>query len=525
MTRRAVTALALAVMFALLLWRLSVFFDFGALALSFPFSLDYGEGIVWQQALLLFTPEAYGRIDGFPAIVFQYPPVYHAVTRAVAALAGTDMLYTGRAVSMAATLLTAVIIGLVVARAAPTGATRAERVIAGSAGALALFCLMPVYYWAPLMRVDMLAIALSFAGFWFGLKAFERSVWIVPAALCFVAAVYTKQTSIAAPLGLFGLMLWLRPKLALAGFAICLVTGLAALLALAAATDNGFLRHVFLYNINRVNWKRLNVIVWAVTVHAGFVGIALLIAWRRVAEAAGSVAGLKGAQRRAAILANRGLTTYCAILAYALATLPTLLLLIKVGSDVNYVMEWLFTVVLLVGTALYDAAHVATNPQRGNGATAWRTLAAIVLPLVVAAQALSSTVSRSHIDSRQWLVALGRLAARVRAAQKPVVSDDMAMLLRLGKRVVWEPAIFSELASVGIWDEKPFVARIGRHEFSMFITLGQRGMPIFDQRYRPAIAQAIEQAYPIKQQFGGYTLHLPDTTRHQPAGTRAAPPR
>ncbi len=178
MTLRAGARAAVLLMFALLGARLVSFLLKGARALSFPFDLDYGEGIVWQQAQLMFTPEAYGPIDGFPAIVFHYTPVYHLVTRATSALTGADMLYVGRAVSIASTLVTALVIGLIVARAAPARSPRLARLLSGACGGLVIFSLWPVIYWAQLMRVDMLAILLSLAGFWLGLKAFERPSWV-----------------------------------------------------------------------------------------------------------------------------------------------------------------------------------------------------------------------------------------------------------------------------------------------------------------------------------------------------------
>ena len=62
---------------------------------------------------------------------------------------------------------------------------------------------MPVVTWAPFMRVDMLAVALSLFGLVAAFKALERPRLIYLAALLFVAAVYTKQTSIAAPAATF----------------------------------------------------------------------------------------------------------------------------------------------------------------------------------------------------------------------------------------------------------------------------------------------------------------------------------
>jgi hypothetical protein len=101
------------------------------------------------------------------------------------------------------------------------------------------------------------------------------------------------------------------------------------------------------------------------------------------------------------------------------------------------------------------------------------------------------------------------LSERIQKSRKPVISDEMVMILRGGQRVVWESAIFAQLEKVGLWDQLPFEARIRRKEFAMFITEGVRGDALFDGRYSPAIADAIDAAYPVKQKIAGYTLHLP----------------
>src|SRR5947208_1689779 len=81
-------------------------------AIGFPYQLDYAEGIVWQQMRLVLAGQGYAPIDGFPAIVFHYPPGFHVATGLLAALTGIDQLAAGRALSFASTLLVA---GLVAA--------------------------------------------------------------------------------------------------------------------------------------------------------------------------------------------------------------------------------------------------------------------------------------------------------------------------------------------------------------------------------------------------------------------------
>ena len=97
--------------------------------------------------------------------------------------------------------------------------------------------------------------------------------------------------------------------------------------------------------------------------------------------------------------------------------------------------------------------------------------------------------------------ALQALVERVRATSAPVLSDDMVLLIKAGKPVPWEPAIFTELTAVGRWDQNPFVATIKSRQFAFVITSGQPGEKLFDSRHTPEVADAIETAYPRLEQY------------------------
>jgi hypothetical protein len=77
---------------------------------------------------------------------------------------------------------------------------------------------------------------------------------------------------------------------------------------------------------------------------------------------------------------------------------------------------------------------------------------------------------------------------------------------------VWEPAIFAELASTGDWDDRPLVERIPKGECALYITWGERGFHRFDERYNPAVAAAMESAYPVKEKIAGLTIHRPPSS-------------
>lgn len=506
---RTATIIALMAMFVVLGVRLWAFLVQGHTALGFADELDYGEGIVWQQALDLFTAEAFGPIDRFPAIVYHYTPFYHAVTAALSWVSGINMLAVGRAVSLAATVAIALFAGAIADKALPGDHRARARAIVVAGAALSVFCYWPVLLWAPLMRVDMLAVALSMGGLFLGIKALGRPGLIHAAAIAFVAAVYTKQTSITAPAALFLMLLWLRPKLAWRGIATAVAAGLAALAVMTWLTGGGFIRHVFLYNINRFEPARLHWMVDVLAVHALFFGVALRMMWSRLH---GLRTRLKsGGDWRATLNANPADMIFLIAGLYFLLAWLMAMTVIKSGSNVNYFIEWLCALSVLIGIGLSDAADVAAGDQartRGRPADLW--LGAVVIPAALCLQAiLMKPPSYQAVWSQHRAAELALLARDVRAATKPVISDDMVLLIRSGKSVVWEPAIFAELARTGIWDEKPMADRIRRGEFAFFVTVGERGDRLFDSRYNPAIADAMDAAYPARTIQAGFTIHRP----------------
>ncbi|MEA3039862.1 MAG: hypothetical protein QOE79_2375, partial [Sphingomonadales bacterium] len=376
---------------------------------------------------------------------------------------------------------------------------RAAR-LCGAFAALVALAFWPVGYWAPLMRVDMLAFALGLAGIRFGLASLRRAAFIYAAALCFVAAIFTKQTAIAAPAATFLVLLVVRPRTAWAGIGACVFLGTAVLAALALATDGGFLRHIFLYNINRADYSRLAWIARQGLLHLFFFSAALFAIFRGLAERLPAYRGLGWRAARDTLRERDGDAAFLLLLAFLAGTSLMLALVAKSGSNLNYFIEWMLAASVFAGLAVRDAASAARP-----------SLVAALVPAALGAQVLllpgSPPWAVSMAPARQ--PGLRQLEAAVRASPKPVISDDMVLLMRAGKRVMWEPAIFAELASEHAWDERPFIARIRAHEFGFFVTVGSRGSRLFDSRYTPAVAAAIDAAYPGRRLVAGYTVHLP----------------
>lgn len=222
-------------------------------AVRYSFEIDYGEGIVWQQAELFGTDRMYAPVTGFPFIVFHYPPLYYALVAVVRPLFD-DALAAGRAVSVAASIALAALISCTVWRASSPSTSRARLVLAGIAG-LAVLCSGNVWTWGLLMRVDMVAVALSFLGLLIAHRSGGRFGPTVLALLVCTAAVFTKQTQVSAGIAVFAVALMQRPRSALVAAGCVGSAGLALVTVLQLRTAGGFLHHIVSYNVNPMSWS------------------------------------------------------------------------------------------------------------------------------------------------------------------------------------------------------------------------------------------------------------------------------
>ena len=166
-------------------------------AVRYPFGLDYGEGIVWQQVLLIPGPRMYGAITDAVHRIPLSSRLSPCGTCGDAA--GLDPLMAGRGLSVACTLAAAGLCAWLVRCGISEHVNGMARVGGCTIGALLPLSLGPVEYWSVLMRVDMLAICLSFLGVAMVVKSVQRPAWLAIAMPIFVLAVYTKQTTVAAP--------------------------------------------------------------------------------------------------------------------------------------------------------------------------------------------------------------------------------------------------------------------------------------------------------------------------------------
>ena len=199
---------------------------------------------------------------------------------------------------------------------------------------------------------------------------------------------------------------------------------------------------------------------------------------------------------------------YAMLGCYFLLTTIMLLLVLKSGSSLNYFIEWFAVLAIFIGFAMRIAVERGFGAGR-TGATK-AGFAGELAVVALCAQAIYLAPNPYPVEYFQLRApGIAKLTEMVRQAKGPVISDDMVVVVRAGRPVLWEPAIFNELAATGVWDEKPFIQMIDQHRFAMFIVYQGRGPHLFSLRFSPAVGAAIDRAYLPRQKLAGLTVYTP----------------
>lgn len=497
----------LAALLALVVVTAGGVFSNGLFFIAQPYQLNYGEGLAaWQAAHVTDLARSYPPIDHYPFVVFQYPPLYHLATRAVGAMTG-DLLMAGRSVSVLSAALLCILAGWITFQTLPHRADWRMRLLAAAfAGALptALYN----FNWIWLARVDTLAVLLSFSGVaLFAARPASPTLQIL-AAVLMTAGLFTRQTALAAPLACLLVALVIDRNIALRLLLTMGLLGGLVLSWLAWRTHGQVLLHLFRYNQTVFSIPRA---VFGLLMNTRHVAGLLVLAGGAIL---GVLRGSWALARRgrwdllAANLRANGYRRRIFLLAvYSLLAALSALTFGKEGSDINYFLEWNLSLVPLAGILLFRAAPPAGSRARLR--PVW--LVALAVPLLL----LDTGLDRARdgwlriLDGplgadREQMDVYRKMLATMGDVSGPVFSEDMNLLYKTGKDIPAEPAMIQFLAKAGMWDERPFVRMIQEHRFGLVVTDSLSG-----ERYSPAVARAIQQAYEQTAKIGDYLIYRP----------------
>lgn len=495
-TRRPVVTLLAAVLglvvaaqvalFALHAWRFT----------TFPFQLDYGEGPILQIALRFAQGESlYPPLNqGYPYVIASYVPLYYVVCGLAAKLTGPSFL-GGRLISVLSALALALCCGLVV-----WDHTK-RRFPAFLAGGMVL-ALPIIMVWSALMRTDMLALALSLAGFWLFQRG-RRTTGIVLFALA-VMTRWTNVASIAAALA--GLLLQRKWKPALLWGAAQAVLILLLVFGANAATHGGMFDQLRLHTSSSLgkSWT------W------GQVGLLFSVAtgeWPVY-----FVLGALGAIWCAVRPPHRVIASYFA-LSWAIFFTSG-----RIGSTFNYLMEPLAVGAIAIGImwaelAALDLPKVSARYQSLARTVTLATLGGMsgALALQMVASDLNLTYGISLLRSKADGNSSAYVLQRIREAPGPTLCEDVGLQIQAGREVPLDPFEFTQLAHKGAFDPSHVYADVRAGKFPLIVLRfnPEKTGPDKDTgdwaagRWPDGIISAVRERYVLAEEREPYLLYVP----------------
>lgn len=449
-------------------------------AIVFPYTLDYGEGPLLDQAVRLARFEnIYHRdLSQPPYTIANYPPLFPLIQAPFVWIFGPALWY-GRALSSLSVLLAAIFIGLTIY-------TLTRRSEAGIVAGLVLLAIPYTLFWGVLNRVDSLALGLSLAALYVVVRWGEKRQGLVGTAILLSLAIFTRQSyALAAPLAAFTWLL--RQPARKRAFELALWTGGFTLVLMGGmylASGGGFFTNIVTANVNPFSWETVRnnftTIRNQMTVFFLFGIVFLGVGWVR--------------QLRT--------PAWWLIAPYLVGATLSGMTIGKTGSNINYLMELAAALSLLAGAGL------AWSRERR-----WSIALALVL-LVVQVGGLQRWTANDHQGwSKEHLAQTDDQATmdrRIRQAQGVVLADEyMAAVPLAGKPLHFQPFEFKQMVTAGLWDEGPFLEQIRRQQFALIILYDPPSWNSRRERWTPMQLQAIEANYMVDGRWAEALFYIP----------------
>lgn len=457
-------------------WGLILFLQHAWNALVYPYSLDYGEGAVLDQAIRLFQGQAIYRV-GFadpPYVINVYPPVYFVAQLPFLQLWGPAFWY-GRLLSIVSALGVAILIGLTT-----------HRLVGGKMAALMgglTFLAIPyIVHWAALFRIDLLALLWSWAALYIIVR-WPREWWsLVASVVLLVLAVYTRQSYLlAAPLTVF-CWLWAQTgwkrALTFAGLLAGLVLALFGILNLL--TQGGF----FFNTITALGQQPISTVIISNYAQDLFSHMPLLVVAAALTVA---LVFMKTPESHWKFFT----------IPYLLGALISAVTIGKPGSNVNYLIE--------VAAALSVCVTlVIVLLKRWS----WLQVMTLIL-LAVQTGALLQWTATDYFATHDVVPhpENAQLMQLIHESKGPVLTDEYIGLLLLDHRpVTIQPFDFAMLSRNGSWDQQPFLAELDRRTFELIIIYNPFDS-LVEQRWTQEMLQHIHQNYQLEQYIGDNEIY------------------
>jgi len=483
-----------------------------SLSITHRYPLDYGEAPLVDQAVRLAAGQNIYRpdISTPPYGISNYPPLYVAALVPLVKLFGPSF-WAGRLLSTLCAWLAALFVALILH-------SLTQDRLAAAVGGLFLLAFPYVAGWSSLLRIDLLALALSLAGLYVLVRrdtrggsalagrtaALPTKVGALPlAGVLLVAAIYTRQSyALAAPLAAFVWLLWRDWRKALVLALWVGGSSLALFLLLNLLTRGGFYFNIVTANVNEYGLERL---LWnlgnlwkasALLLCLG--GASLLLVWRW----------------------NPAwpLVAPYLVAPYLVGAALSALTIGKIGSNVNYFLELCAALSLTAGVLLAWSRRQTVQVLR----------VALLLLLILQAGKLIETMLREIAEDTRYRLSFTHQLARLEqvVAQTPgaILADEYMGLLTLqGRPLVIQPFEVTQLARVGLWDQTPVVSAIRAREYPLILIHYFPTYAVYKERWMPEMLAAIAQAYVPTDSLANTRVYRPMPESSPVAQVEACP--
>jgi len=483
----------------------AVFLINAGVSVAYRYPLDYGEAPLVDQAMRLQAGERLQAgvrlqtgerlydpdLAAPPYTISNYPPLYPLALVPGVALFGPTFA-PGRLLSVLCAIATAVALWFIIR-------THTQQRLAAWLAATTFLAWPYVVEWSALLRIDLLALALStWALYVVSRWPRDRRATVV-AGVLLVGAVFTRQSyGLAAPLAAF-VWLWARAgwRRALLLAAVAAVLGGALLLLLVLTTGGGFWTHIVSANVNAFDFNRVGdraneVARFAPVMLAG--GLAVLL------------------------LGPRALSAWPLVVPYLVGSLVSAVTIGKVGSNVNYLLEFC-AAISLAASALVGWLRQTSGPPPST-ARLWRGVLGVVAVVAIALQTgfLVHTSLDGPVQARKARRATERAVANlegiVQASADPVLADEyMGLLTIQGRSLYLQPFEMTQLSLAGLWDQQPLLAEIAQHRFPLILIHHFPDWLVYKERWTQEMVRGVLASYEATGFYGDTLVFQPRVHR------------
>jgi hypothetical protein len=417
----------------------------------YPYDLDQGEAYDVNSGWLIARSRPIYTDNGtYPYYSSNYPPVYSLLLAPIVAQSGPT-LASGRLLSMAATLLSAMVMAGIVG-------VQTRSALAGVTTGLLYVGSTYVFHTTPLARVNGMAVLFAVGGL---ACCLGRRWWTYAGVVVlFLLALFTKQTTIdAVGAGLLALLIRdVRGRDMRVSIVVGMLIGLlggAALLALNTASEGAFWLNVVVGNVNPFDAHQ------ALVYYENFLQIHLpvvaLAAWKVLHQARSRQVGPVELYWLFSLVLAVSVGKWGAGESYFLAPIGASAILAgqSVARLLRESVQHDSRLVVLGGLLLIQGFLYAHGPLYHLG------------PAFVDRGAQASVLSRW--PGPPEVQAAAELVEMLAKAEGPVLLEDPSYGLAVGKEVVGNATHLRNVYFAGVWSPDNLVADLRERRFAWVV--------------------------------------------------------